>query len=110
MGYGADAVTITPKDFGDAGAGTGISQRVEVRHSKACNAVWSRVRAGVRQRQGGVQPRVPLRIQDRHQPVSLLGGYRVLEHVGHAVTARVGTLRWIVFGNPQIGTNSTGPS
>jgi len=112
MGCGGDAVTITPKNFGDAGAGTGISQRVEVRHSKACNAVWSRVRASAFGNAKVSYSRAYLSGFKTSTSRYRYSAGIVYSNMRRATLSPLacGTSKWIVFGNPQVRTNCTGPS
>jgi Protein of unknown function (DUF2690) len=112
MGCGGDAVTITQKNFNDAGAGTGISQRVEVRHSKACNAVWSRVRASAFGNARVSYSRAYLSGYKTSTSRYRYSAGIVYSNMRRATLSPLacGTSRWIVFGNPQVKTNCTGPS
>jgi hypothetical protein len=112
MGCAADAVTVAPQDFDDAGAGTGISQRVEVRHSKACNAVWSRARASAF---GNAKVSYSRAYLDGYQTSTSRYRYSpgiVYSNMRRATLSPVacGKSKWIVFGNPTVKTNCTGPS
>lgn len=112
MGCGADARTITAKDYDDAGAGTGVSQRVEVRHSKACNAVWSRVRASAFGNAKVSYSRAYLQGYTTSTSRYRYSAGIVYSNMRRATLSPLacGTSKWIVFGNPNAKTNCTGPS
>ena len=111
MGCAADAVTIAPKDFDDAGAGTGTSQRVEVRHSKACNAVWSRARAGAFGNAKVSYSRAYLQGYKTSTSRYRYSAGIVYSKMRRATLSPLacGTSKWVVFGNPTVKTNCTGP-